>query len=43
VAKKPRFDVVRTERFGEQRILLQVNLADRQVIGGLPVLLHQRQ
>ena len=37
VAQQPRLDVFRAQRFSEQRIVLQINLADCQVIGCAPI------
>src|SRR5215475_1919690 len=37
MTEKPRLDVVLCERFFEQRIVIQVDLADREVVGGPPV------
>lgn len=37
VAEQPRFDVLGDERFAEQRIVLEIDLADRQIVGGPPV------
>src|SRR5260221_8447754 len=37
MAKKPRLDVLECQRFLEQRIGVQIDLADRQVIGCAPV------
>jgi hypothetical protein len=40
VSQQPGFDVFRTQRLAQQRILLQIDLANRQVIGGAPVAVH---
>ena len=37
VAEEPRLDVLRCERLAEERIVEQVHLADREVVGGAPV------
>ena len=37
VAQQAGFDVLQAERFGQQRIVVEVNLPDRQIIGGPPV------
>src|SRR6478609_6242796 len=34
VAEKPRLDVLRFQRLGQQRVCEQVDLAGRQVVGG---------
>ena len=39
--QQSRFDVVGGQRLGEQRIIQQVDLPDRQVIGGTPVLVDE--
>ena len=36
VAQQPRLDVLRPQRLAQQGVLLQVDLADRQVVGRLP-------
>ena len=36
VSKQPRLDVIHLERFAEQRIIEQINLSNREVIGGAP-------
>ena len=43
VAEQPRLDVLRPQRLAQQRVLLQVDLADRQVVRGLPVAVHVPQ
>ena len=43
VAKKPRLDVIRFERLGQQRIGEQVDLAGGQVVGGAPVPVQRGQ
>ena len=40
VAKQPRFDMLELERRVEQRIVLQVDLSDRKVVGRAPVGVH---
>jgi hypothetical protein len=35
--------VVRSERFGEKRVVEEVDLADREVIGGSPVGVDQAE
>ena len=37
VAEQPRLDVLRPQRLAQQRVVLQVDLADGQVVGGAPV------
>src|SRR6516162_3520978 len=37
MAEKPGLDVVLCERLFEQRIVIQIDLADREVVGGPPV------
>src|SRR3954471_6676634 len=41
MAEQPRLDVVGLERLGQQRIVQQVDLADREIIGGAPVAVEQ--
>ena len=43
VTQQPRLDVLRPQRLAQQGVLLQVDLADRQVIGRLPVPMHVLQ
>ncbi len=43
VAEEPRLDVLGRERLGEQRIVLEVDLADRQVVRGAPGDVHQTE
>ena len=43
VAEQPRLDVLALERLSQERIVEQVDLADRQVIGGPPVGVHLAQ
>jgi hypothetical protein len=40
VSEKARLDVFEFQGFAEQRIFLQVDLSDSEVIGSLPVPLH---
>jgi hypothetical protein len=40
VAKQPRLDVLLPQRLTQQRVLLQVNLRDGQVVGCLPITQH---
>ncbi len=40
VAQQPWFDVLESQRLAQQRIVVKVDLADRQVIGGPPVGVH---
>ena len=37
VAQQSRLDVLELERLAQQRILVEIDLADRKVIGGAPV------
>ena len=37
VSQQPRLDVLQAQRLGQQRIVVEINLADRQVVGGAPV------
>ena len=37
VAEQPRLDVLRPERLAQQRVVLQIDLADGQVVRGPPV------
>ena len=43
VAEQPRLDVLGAQRLAEQRVVEQVDLADRQVVGGPPVGVDQPQ
>ena len=43
VAEQPRLDVLPLERLFQERIVEQVDLADRQVVGGPPVGVHLAQ
>src|SRR5699024_10463993 len=43
VPEQARLDVVRLQRAFEQRVLLQVDLADGEVVGRLPVAMHAPQ
>ena len=42
VAQEPRLDVLLGQRLLEQGVVVEINLADRQVVGGAPVRVHQR-
>src|SRR5882757_6516518 len=37
MAKQSRLDVLRAQRFAEQRIVLQIDLSNRQVVGRAPI------
>ena len=41
VPEQSRFDVLGRQRFAQQRVVQQVDLADRQVVGGAPVGIDQ--
>ena len=41
VAEKPRLDVILRERSFEQRIVVEIDLADRQVVGSSPIPVDQ--
>ena len=41
VAEKPRLDVILCEGLLEQRVVVEINLADRQVVGRPPVRIYQ--
>jgi len=43
VSQQPGFDVFRPQRLAQQRILLQIDLANRQIISGAPVAVHVLQ
>ena len=43
VAEQPRLDVLPLERLLQERIVEQVDLADRQIIGGPPVGIDERE
>ena len=40
VAQQPRLDVLELQRLAQERVVIKVDLADRQVIGGPPVGVH---
>ena len=40
MAEEPRLDVILCEGLLEQRIVVEINLADREVVGGAPVGIH---
>ena len=40
VAQQPRFDVLELQRLAQERVVIKVDLADREVIGGPPVGVH---
>src|SRR5499427_9024801 len=41
MAQEPRLDVILCEGLLEQRVVVEMDLADRQVVGGPPVRIHQ--
>jgi hypothetical protein len=41
VAEEPRLDVLLRERALEQRVVIEINLADRQVVGSPPIRIDQ--
>src|SRR5215472_15373566 len=41
VAEEPRLDVVFRERLLQQRVVVEIDLADRKVVGGAPVRVYQ--
>ena len=43
VSQQPRLDVLNRERYLEQRIVVQINLADGQIIGSSPIGVHLLQ
>ena len=43
VAQKPRFDVLEPQRLFQKRIVEQIDLADREIVGGPPVGVHFSQ
>ena len=43
VAQEPRLDVFVPQRLFQQRIVVQIDLADRQIVGGPPVGVHFSQ
>jgi hypothetical protein len=43
VAEEPRLDVLSLQRLFQQRIVLQVDLADREIVGCAPIGVHQRE
>jgi hypothetical protein len=40
VAEQPRLYVIQSQRLPQQRMVLEVNLSNRQVIGGAPPRVH---
>jgi hypothetical protein len=42
MAQEPRLDVLLGQRLLEQRVVVEIDLADRQVVGGAPVRVDQR-
>jgi hypothetical protein len=40
MTKEARFDVLELERFPEQRIRAEIDLTDREIVGGAPVSVH---
>jgi hypothetical protein len=42
VAEEPGLDVFLCERLLKQRVVIEIDLADRQVVGGSPVRINQR-
>ena len=43
VAEQPRLDVLLRQRLLEQRVVVEIDLADRQVVGGAPVRVDERE
>ena len=43
VSEQPRFDLLWLERFAQERVTLQVDHADCEVVAGAPVGVHERQ
>ena len=43
VPEEPRLDVLLRERLLEQRVVIEIDLADRQVVGGAPVRIDERE
>ena len=43
MSQQTRLDVLRLQRFLQQRIIQQIDLTDRQIVGGAPVTVHQVQ
>jgi hypothetical protein len=43
MAEQPRLDVFALERFFQERIVEQVDLTDRQIIGRAPISIHLSQ
>jgi hypothetical protein len=43
VPEEPRLDVLLRERLLEQRVVVEIDLADRQVVGGAPVRIDERE
>src|SRR6267378_1071950 len=41
MAEKPRLDMVLCQRLLEQRVVEEIDLSDRQVVGGPPIRIHQ--
>ncbi len=40
MTQQARLDLLGLQRLTQQRVLLQIDLADREVVGGIPVTLH---
>ena len=43
MSQEPRLDMLGLERLLQERVILQIDLPDRQIIRGLPVTLHNRE
>jgi hypothetical protein len=43
VAEQSRLDMCRTERFAQERVVKQIDLADREIVGGAPIRIHPRE
>ena len=41
MAEQPRLDVFLCQGLLEQRVVVEIDLADRQVVGGPPIRIHQ--
>ena len=41
MSEQPRLDMLGPQRLAQQRIVEQINLADRQIVGGAPVTIQE--
>jgi hypothetical protein len=43
MAEQPRLDVRGAQRLAQERVVEQIDLADREIVGGPPVRVHSRE